>query len=171
MTYRVVYDVLDSESSLQNSGGLRILLVALVFMILLIFVYWRSLGYQEGRPLSGQDQGPRILGGIFFLGLFVLAGAWEVATQTYPEYVEEQRCKEWARSGDYQTAEGPVIHLGKNSFQVGEARFPYFRKYSNTGGFYGKFTAPGTEGLRLRPGLKVRIAHQEGRILRIEIAE
>jgi hypothetical protein len=171
MTYRVVYDVLDTESSLKNSGGLNILLVALVFMILLIFLYWRGIGYQEGRQLSDQDQGQRILGGVLFLGLFVLVGFCEVATQTYPEYVEEQRCKEWARSGDHQTVEGPITDFGGGGFRIGEASFKYSRKYPDKGGFRGKFTAPQTEGLRLRPGLRARVAHREGRILRIELAE
>jgi hypothetical protein len=171
MTYRVVYDVLDSSVSAQNRGELFFLLFALVWTTLLFFIY-----RHRRRWLSNQVR--EMLGGFLAGGLFIVIGVWLVATRTYPAYLENQRCKEWARRGDYQTAEGPITDFARGpgrepliSFRAGETSFTYRWNDSSKGSFHGSFTAPGTEGLRLRGGLMVRVAHRDGVILRIEIAE
>jgi hypothetical protein len=88
------------------------------------------------------------------------------------------QCKEWARSGQYDTAEGVVAdhrrEAGKyppTHFRVGDVPFTYKTYEPKVGGFRGGFTAPGTEDLKLRDGLRVRIAYRDGRILRVEVGE
>jgi hypothetical protein len=177
MKYHVVYDVLDGGWSVLNTGEMRFLLLPLGIMIFLIFCYWRGIGYLNGRPLSDPDQGKGMCGAILFLGFFFVAGVWMVATNNYPAVVENLRFREWVRNGEYETVEGTITDhsLGRkyndSHFRVADVRFTYNRTDNSKGSFRGQFTAPGTQGLRLENGMRVRIAHREGRILRIEIAE
>jgi hypothetical protein len=178
MTYQVVYDVLDSVWSVLDTGESRFLLFSLGIAILVILLYWRGIGYLNGRPVSDPEQGCGNLAGmLLFLGVFIVIGVWMVATNNYPAYLEHLRFKEWVRQGDYQTVEGAITDFSAgrkyndSHFRVGDVRFTYSRTDNSKGSFRGQFTAPGTEDLRLQNGLKVRIAHREERILRIEIAE
>jgi hypothetical protein len=53
---------------------------------------------------------------------------------------------------------------------VAGADFTFYGFQPRTGGFHGTFTTPQKPDPRLETGLMVRIAHREGRILRIEVA-
>jgi hypothetical protein len=176
MKYHVVYDVRDAGWSLLTAGETHFMLVGLGVTILLGFLYWRGMGYINGRRTSEVDAGKKFAG-LFLPLLFALIGGWQVATNNYPAYLENRRFQEWVRQGDYQTVEGAVTDYslgrkyGSAGFRVGDVRFTYPRMGHSKGSFRGQFTAPGTESLRLENGVKVRVAHREGRILRIEIAE
>jgi hypothetical protein len=176
MKYHVVYDVLDAGWSIVNTGEMHFLLVGLGLTLLLIVIYSRGIGYIGGRRMSEVDPGKKLAGLLLPL-LFILVGAWEVATNNYPAYLENERFKEWVRLGDYETIEGVITNYsmgrkyGSAGFQVGDIRFTYPRMDHSTGSFRGQFSAPGTEDLKLENGMKVRIAHREGRILRMEIAK
>jgi hypothetical protein len=111
-------------------------------------------------------------------GLFVCVAVVQIVNTAYPVYRDQMQCREWLRAGQHDTVEGTIADFrrdaGKNPhhhFRVGDVRFTYWPLRQHTGGFSGDFTAPGTDNLKLRDGLRVRIAHRDGRILRIEVAQ
>jgi hypothetical protein len=117
-------------------------------------------------------------GGFVVGGLFICIGTWMAATETYPLFADQRQCKDWARAGNYQMAEGRVTGLirerGRNQpthFKVGSADFTYHGFQPWTGGFHGVCMAPDAQDLCLREGLPVRIAYYDGRILRIEVGD
>ena len=167
MAYRVVYDVLDDAVLPAHTMELMWFGGALLWTTLWV-VICRSVPQlrekNQGRP------------GIFIGGFFLIIGTIMVVGSTYPTFADQRRCKAWARAGDYQVAEGPVAGFKRGvgrdpltTFRIGNAVFEYRREAPKTGGFRGKFTVP--EDVQLRDGLPVRIAHRDGRILRIEVAE
>jgi hypothetical protein len=170
VNYRVVYDVCDDVALPSHTAALVFLGGAVFFTLA-----WVVLTYciRKRSPESGLSMRPGAVVG----GLLVCVGVLQVATGTWPVYRDQMRCKEWTRAGDHQTAEGPVTQFERENgkyppthFWVGNVRFTYRTYEPKTGGFSGVFTAPG-EDLKLRDGLRVRIAHRDGRILRIEVAE
>lgn len=171
MNYRVVYDVLDDVALPSHTFPLVFLGAAAFFML-----GWVGLTYciRKTNPESGLSMRP----GVVIGGFFVCLGVSQVVTGTWSVYRDQARCKEWVRAGDHETTEGTVTQHRRESgksppthFQVGDVRFTYRTYEPKTGGFSGEFTAPGAEGLKLRDGLRVRLAHRDGRILRIELAE
>jgi hypothetical protein len=87
--------------------------------------------------------------------------------------VEQGRSKEWLRTGEYDTMEGEIADCrlsrngGAHRFRVQGVVFVC----DKAGGFHGTFTvtdAPPHSAV-LCNGTRVRVAHREGHILRIEI--
>lgn len=82
------------------------------------------------------------------------------------------RCVSWARSGNFQTVEGPVSQFQpktrthkSESFVVQGITFSYSNASLGEGGFRYCF---GPDGL-MHEGAHVRVSHREGRILKLEI--
>jgi len=169
--YRVAYDVLEDVTLPAQQGGVVFLGFALVWTVAWVAFH----RFVRGMPTERRrNLWPGLVAGVVLVGV----GAVVVATQTYPMFVDQRRCKDWARGGDFQTVEGPVTRVkregGKNPprhFQVGDIDFTYRVIDPETGGFHGEFTAPWAQDLQLRDGLPVRVAFRDGRILRIDVAE
>jgi hypothetical protein len=171
VNYRVVYDVLDDVPIPAREEGLIFLGAALFWTILWVVLTRCIRARSPGK-------GPPVRAGVVIGGLFICLGLVTVVRGTYPMFVDQKRCKEWARAGDFLTEEGRITAFVRESgrnppthFQVGAVRFTYRGSATRTGGFRGTFTDPGARDLRLRDGLAVRIAHRDGRILRIEVAD
>ena len=108
-------------------------------------------------------------------GLVVLLAAWAAGTVLGGGNVLYQhvRCTAWARSGDFEVVEGPVTQFqprarwekGSESFTVKGVTFSYGRADLGKGGFRDQFGPGGP----LREGVRVRVSHREGRILKLEI--
>jgi hypothetical protein len=169
MAYRVAYDVLDDSLLPAHEVGLVFLGFAVVWLAIWFFVY-RYVAIPPERK-----KGMRA--GFVVGGIFVAVGITLVAGKTWPTFHHQQQCRDWARCGDYQTFEGVVtgFQSGKSKspthFRVGDVPFTYGGYEPTDGGFRGRFTAPDSQDLKLRDGMAVRIAHRDGRILRIEIAD
>jgi hypothetical protein len=166
--YRVVYDVLDDGALPGIQSVLVMLGAALLFMLGVLLTYRLK---RQMPPAKRR----RILFGLIPCVLLVPIGAWGVASRTCPALLDQRQCKAWARAGDYQTVEGSITHRGgsKSSmyFQVAGVDFTCTWDNPRTGGFCGDFTAPGEKALLLLNGLPVRVAHWDGRILRLEVAD
>jgi hypothetical protein len=89
----------------------------------------------------------------------------------YQGILQRQHCKEWARTGQYEVAEGTIadyqLRKGSSSFRIAGQAFDLLNVYA---GFTGRFNVAGAESKSLRNELPVRLAHRDGFILRIEIA-
>jgi hypothetical protein len=167
--YRVVYDVLNDTAI----PGRMPELVWLGFA-----VAWTAIWFGLNRILTKTSarKSRTTRGGFLVGGVFICIGIWLAASQTYPLFVDQRLCKDWARTGNFHITDGRVTALirerGKyppTHFQVGNASFTYYGFPPRTGGFHGIFTESDAHNLSLREGLAVRIAHHNGRILRIEV--
>jgi hypothetical protein len=81
-------------------------------------------------------------------------------------------CVEWARKGAFDVTEGPVSQFAphtltkrRETFVVNGITFSYSDAALADGGFRYSFGPDGD----LRVGTQVRVAHREGRILKLEI--
>jgi len=103
---------------------------------------------------------------------FVLMGSVGVffASLTYDGFMQQQRCQEWVRTGAYQLTEGTVTDYqyrrAGSSFCVAGLSFDLLEP---SAGFTGRFNVPGANQDSLREGLPIRLAHQDGFVLRLEI--
>ena len=163
MEYQVVYDVLDDGwpwDSVLN--GLLALGLFLAYL----------LARRGGRPSASGIAASRsrlswwllVLGGVTVL-VFGCLGLFAV--------LQQRQCKEWDRTGDYEVAEGAVSAYYRDSkpsserFRVGELTVSC---WGRSAGYRGRFNAPGVSGLVLRNGIRARIAHRDGLVLRVEVA-
>jgi len=93
-----------------------------------------------------------------------------LASLAYDGFMQRQRCKDWARAGEYQLTEGTVTDYQYRkagaAFRVAGLSFDLLDR---SGGFSGRFNVPGTLQESLREGLPLRLAHHDGYILRVEI--
>jgi hypothetical protein len=88
-------------------------------------------------------------------------------------YYERYRCRNWAREGSFKTVEGvvdnfhrePIGGHGPETFTVGGVFFACSPSNLDRAGF-NKTTRGGSP---IRPGARVRICYQNGRILRLEL--
>jgi hypothetical protein len=115
-------------------------------------------------------------------------GLWSVASLMYLQYAisymrDQARCKRWRRAGDYETAEGPVSQYQffkdhgrgfvshRATFRVGGESFSV-ESFGSQGGFR-LGMLPGIVDFNfpefLVSGVRLRVLHHEGRILRIEV--
>ena len=109
-------------------------------------------------------------GGAAFVGAFVLLAGF---VAFFGVYCERYRCRNWAREGNFKIVEGVVENFhpeptgghGPETFTVGEVFFACSPNDLDRAGF-NKTTRGGSP---IRPGLHVRICHQEGRILILEL--
>lgn len=159
MQYDVLYDVLDDGWPLAplSVAGYALLFVAA----------WLWLRRRQRTSSSGTFRRfPWLLLGLGVLVVLIFAAVGIDAL------VQHRQCREWARAGQYEVLEGTVseyVRGGKTSneqFQVGDW------KYSATGrsaAYRGQFTTKGATRDALHNGLRVRIAHRDGHILRLEI--
>ena len=157
--YAVVYDILD-----EGFSGKRLLIPLAWLAGLLCFVgaAVRSARRREFDALAGV---------CLLLAFWLCAGVFGVGNVVR----EQWRCMQWARSGDYQVVEGAVRDFkpmpkgghALESFTVGGVPFCYSDYDLSRGGF----NNAASHGGPIRAGLVVRIAHHDGRILRIEVSE
>jgi hypothetical protein len=172
MTYTIAYDVRDD--SVFAGHGMPLLFVGGAIL-------WTAFWVLLHRCIRGMPPERRrnAWKGSAIGALLIVVGSIAVATSTVPAVRDQLRCRDWLRTGDHQTVAGEVAGLHRQSpsknpvwlFHVGETEFRYQALQPPVAGFRGEFTAPGTRDRSLRDGLPVRIAHRDGRILRIEIGE
>jgi hypothetical protein len=135
MAYRVVYDVLDDAVLPAHTHELIFLGGAL---------FWLTLWVTLHRVVPQLRAKKQMRGGVIVGGLFLAVGTIGVIGSTYATFADQRRCKEWARAGDLQIAEGTITRFKKEpgrdpatTFAVGDATFTYRREAPKTGGFRG----------------------------------
>jgi hypothetical protein len=155
----VVYDVLEDGIS-----GMRLVVPLAWFVGLVVIggafvIQFRQRAYTQAVVIA------------FSYVFWSCAGMFGVSN-----VVEQQvRCMNWARSGTFDVVEGevrqfqPASPMGKGyeSFSVSGIPFRYSNNNLSRGGFHNVASRGGP----MRPGLYVRIAHREGRILKIEVRQ
>ncbi len=173
MTYQLAYDVLDDQILPSSGGGVVLLVVTLIWLGFWGAAYrWAEMSPPRHREMRWAW---------IPVALFAVLAIWLTATRDYPSFADQRQCRTWSRTGDYETTEGRVSlrpsgppdgNRYRRDFWVGDVPFTYYR-YLNVGrgGFQGSFTAADAANLLLSEGLRVRIAHRNGRILRIETAD
>lgn len=97
-----------------------------------------------------------------------LPGSWNVVSQ-------RMQCIDWLRTGDFEIVEGPVANFKPmpytgHSLEVFTVNNVTFR-YSDYDISQGGFNNTASHGGPIHEGLHVRIAHRQGRILRLEITQ
>jgi hypothetical protein len=167
VAYLVLYDVLDDSPRIGL--GPTMLAFAVLWTSFWVFIH-------RFNPHMPPERRRNWRAALLIGPLFTALALYVLATDTFPGYVDQRRCREWARQHAYETVEGPVVGFrrdaGKNvttHFKVGEIAFSYDAMLSKKGGFQGEFTV--LTPIKLRDGPHVRVAHREGRILRMEVAE
>jgi hypothetical protein len=172
MQYRLVYDVLKEDGFPWFGVGFATVPLLLALVCLLEIVE-RVRGR---RPLPRPTPGcisleATPLGGLIVS--FVLLGGFGVffASNTYEAFAQRKQCQEWIRAGQYQVAEGTITDY---YFRKGGAHFHVagvsFDLLNCSAGFNGRFNVPRDAEGSLGDGLRVRLTHQDGFILRVEIA-
>ena len=173
MQYRLVYDVLNDRFPWFGVWFATVPLLGAIACILEIVERLR------GKPPEPMPV-PRVHGRVplraaplpFLLLFILLFGSASVflASQLYRAVVQQNQCQEWVRAGYYEVTEGSItdynFRKGGSSFRVAGVPFDLLPL---SVGFTGRFNAPGTAGGSLRNGLRARLAHREGFILRVEI--
>src|SRR6267142_5371143 len=127
--------------------------------ILLARAYLKSRG--TARPFPG---------GAAFVGAFVVLVGF---VAFFGVYYERYRCRNWAREGNFKVVEGVVENFhpepagghGPETFTVGGVFFACSPNNLDRAGF-NKTTRGGSP---VRPGVRVKICYQNGRILRLEL--
>jgi hypothetical protein len=152
----VVYDIL------RDGIGWAPIFVCLMIPTVGGVLLWLLLRERRhGRPISVV---------VILLTVWALAGGGGVGNVL----CQHARCVAWARSGDYVMTEGCVSdfrprprwqHGPAERFTVSGFAFAYGDNLLGEGGYRHAF---GPDGL-LRDGVRVRVAHRRGRILRLEI--
>lgn len=153
MEYVVFYDILKSWSGAEY-GTLVLLMGALLGIFLLL------------KSIKRRKIIETIFVSIWIIG-WVCLGSVGFGNVYYQHF----RCSQWARSGDYQTIEGPIEYFEEYSrgegerFSVGNVHFEYSSFNLSVCGFKQLVS----EGSPIKNGLQVRIAYKDGRILKLEI--
>jgi len=167
MRYHLVYDVAnDGPPWLGVAFAVLVLLPAVACLLEII----NCVRGGRRSPVTGRPQVAPLAGAIILL---LVVGCIEVflASHTYDAYVQQRRCREWVRAGQYQVTEGTVadyqFRKAGSRFRVADESFDLLEV---SAGFTGRFNAPGAAEGSLRDGLPVRLAHREGFVLRVEIA-
>jgi hypothetical protein len=173
MQYQLVYDVLKDDRF--PWFGLVFTSVPFLFAIaLLLEIIERVRGKRSvptsrmaGRITLKATPLPLV---IVFLLVLGAVGVF-LASKMYEALMQRQRCQEWARAGECQSTEGTVadyyFRKGGSSFRVADQSFELVH---NAAGFTGRYNVPRDAEGSLRNGLRVRLAHRDGYILRVEIA-
>jgi hypothetical protein len=173
MRYRLVYDVLN-----DGFPWLGVFFTS-VPLLIAIGCLLELAERVRGKPPVPMPV-PRVFGRIPlgaaplpFLILFILLfgfGALFFALLTHRAFVQERECQEWVRSGKYQVAEGTItdyhFRKGGSSFRIEGVPFDLLNR---SVGFTGRFNVPCDPQGELKDGLRVRLAHRDGFILRVEI--
>ena len=173
MKYRLVYDVLQDGFPWVGVVFTVIPLLFAIACLLVIAERARGKSPVPGPRVPGRiplEETPLGLVVLFMLGLGAI-GVF-LASLSYQGFRQRQRCQEWARTGQYQVTEGKVADYQHRKagafFRVADASFELLNR---SAGFTGRFNSPGAESGSLREGLQVRLAHQDGFILRVEVGQ
>jgi len=170
MQYRFVYDVLnDGPPWLGVAFAVVPLLLAVACVLEILQRVRGRRPPSPGRRASPLEVAPLALEIVSVL-LLVSAGVF-FASRTYEGFVQQQRCQEWVRSGQYQVTEGTVADYEYRKagprFRVADSSFDLL---DHSAGFAGRFNIPGAAAESLQEGMRVRLAHREGFVLRVEVA-
>jgi hypothetical protein len=173
MHYRLVYDVM-------NVGfpwiGVFFASVPLLIAVACIVECVERLRGKPPVPMPA----PRVFGRIPLaatplpmLILFIAlcgVGAVFFGSLTCGAFVQQRQCQEWVRLRTYQVTQGTIsdYHFRKAGANFRVAGVP-FDLLPRSVGFTGRFNVPRDAEGSLRDGLRVRLAHRDGFILRVEI--
>jgi hypothetical protein len=169
MNYRLVYDVLN-DTTFPWFGVFFAIVPLLLVAASCLELVDRVRG---GGPTSALPRGLHtipIAGLVVAILILSLFGFFS-ASKTYEGFVQRQQCKEWARAGQYQVTEGAIadyeLRKAGATFRVADFSFDLLNR---SAGFTGRFNAGAAAQDLLRDGLRVRLAHRDGFILRVEVA-
>lgn len=138
---------------------------------------WPVLGWLAGLVIAGcawrHQLRERKYSAVLFMSLWlafwICGGIFGVSNVV----IQQVKCINWAKSGEFEVVEGEVrdfkpmpAHGHTNEvFTVSGVRFSYSDYDLSRGGFNNATSHGGP----IREGLPVRIAHRDGRILKIEV--
>ena len=153
--YKLAYDV--NQAGVDASGFLTFGMGIAVMVVL-----YAALRYEGPVPKLFF-----VIWTILWLGIGI-PSAWNV-------YHKQQMCRDTLAAGTYAVVEGKVENFkpmpktghSQESFTVNGVRFLYSDYDVSQGGF----NNTASHGGPIRSGLPVRIAYQNGRILRLEVGE
>jgi hypothetical protein len=170
MHYRIVYDVLNDS---VPWFGVLLSIIPLLFCIACCL---ELVGRVRRRQVSGTPAVPRSLeaapGSVVVISILILGffGLF-AARKTYEGFAQLRRCQDWVQTGQYCVTEGTIAECQYRKagprFHVADSTFDLLDRWA---GFTGRFNVPGAAPVSLRDGLRVRLAHREGFILRVELA-
>jgi hypothetical protein len=171
LQYRLVYDVLNDGPPWFG------VVFALVPLLLAVVCFLEILRRVRGRQLSPMPSPGRVsltaTPSAIVIVLFLLMGGITVvlAWQTYEGFMLRKQCREWVRAGQHQVTEGTITDYQERkagpAFRVAGVSFDLLNR---SAGFTGRFNVPDAAERSLRDGLHVRLAHEDGFVLRVELA-
>jgi hypothetical protein len=173
MQYRLVYDVMN-DSELPWFGLALIVILSLLSIVCILEIIAR-IRAKWPVPTPGDSGraavGLKPLSFVIMIFLVLVSAVVFIASETYQGYIQRQRCQEWSRTGQYQVTEGTIANY---QFRKAGVRFSVtgltFDTLERSVGFTGRFNVPTVTPDSLQEGMRVRLAHHEGYILRLEIA-
>jgi hypothetical protein len=170
MQYRLAYDVL-------NDGppwfGLAFASLLLLFAVAPLLEILERVCGRRHSPTPGRPGDLAMVPFAVVIVLFLSIGCLGVfmASYTFEAFVQRKHCQEWVRSAQYDDTEGTVTDY---QYRKAGPRFRVaglsFDLLNGSAGFTGRFNGPGAADGELCDGLRIRLAHQAGFILRVEIA-
>jgi hypothetical protein len=170
MQYALVYDVMNAGPPWFGVAFAIILLLAAVASFLEIL---ERVRVSQTPPRKCRPGTIVVFPLAVVIALFLATAGVSmlVARGTYEAFVLREHCHEWVQAEQYQVTEGIVAdyEYSKAGPRFRVAGLP-FDLLDTSAGFTGRFNIPGSEAGELRDGLRVRLAHREGIILRVEIA-
>lgn len=157
MQYTVVYDAIQS--------GLHIHSIALMAMWAIGPIYFAVIAIRNESALFTSHF---LSMTTFYVGWYLIGGVGFLHV-----YSAQARCEKWLETGQYIVSEGIVEDFDPNdlaggrreSFRLGEYRF----QYSDSSLGEDCFNNMRRNGGPIYAGRRVRLLHNEGRILRIEV--
>jgi hypothetical protein len=154
MIATVLYDILNEGWPLEPF----VLLLGLLWLAVIFFR--NGWGFKRTAKSRRWGEGLAVL-------LVLAAGGAGLGNMLYQRY----RCLSWASGGHFQVVEGEVKSFSETRnddfFIVGGVQF-HIAGSDLTRGALGQRSR---EGGPIRPGMKVKIAHHDGRILKVERLE
>jgi hypothetical protein len=171
MQYRLVYDVLNDGPPWGGVVSFILLLLFATASLLEIVARVRGRSIPPVHVRGYRTSADLPFGFVTAFGLIMIVLAGLCASYTYKAFALRTLCQKWDRAGQYQLTEGTVadyrFRKRGSSFRVADQSFDLL---SVSAGFRGRFNIPGAPEGSLADGMRVRLAHREGIILRVEIA-
>jgi hypothetical protein len=170
MQYRLVYDVLNDGPPWLSVffAILAFLFAAACFLVIRERLLDKRPSETTRQPRSIETL-PSTL--VLLLGLVMICIGGFYGWYSCEAYSQLRQCQELLRTVEYEITEGTITDYEHRRvgtrFRIVDRNFYLSMRFV---GFTGRFNAPGARDGSLRDGLRVRLAHRHGFILRVEIA-